>query len=309
MSIVLIAKNRDMEPFKNALLHLDSNLDIEIWPEVRNKNRITYAVVWRHPGHLLDSFPNLKVVSSLGAGVDHLIRDDTIPEQVELTRVVTPSLVSQMIDYIKASCYLILRRFESYFQQKQNNLWEVQPHFQKDQLSVGLMGLGAIGREVAEAMAADGWIVNGWSRSRKEIDQITAYAGKEELEKFLQTTNIVVSLLPLTRETEGILDLKLFKMLKNPSWLINVGRGEQLVEEDLVYALDTGLLDGAVLDVFEEEPLPDRHPFWNRPGIVITPHVAALTEPEELAVELLENYKRMTSDIPLKNRVDRSREY
>ena len=153
-----------------------------------------------------------------------------------------------------------------------------------------------------------GFNVAGWSNSKKSIPDVVTYS-KEQLDPFLATTNILVCLLPLTEETKDILSLSLFKKLSNPGFLINVGRGQHLVEEDLIYALDMGLLNQAALDVFQSEPLPESHPFWGRDAITITPHVASVTEPEEIAELILENYKRMLSRNELLNRVDRYRGY
>lgn len=308
MSILLIAGHRNMTPFKQALLKKDPNLDIEIWPNVNNQKRITFAVAWNQPGSVFQAYPNLKVVSSLGAGVDHLLSDSSIPSHVKLTRVVAPSLADQMGDYVITGVYNILRKTHLYYKQQIKGVWQpLQPTFRKE-LTVGVMGLGALGTRVAVNLKNAGFRVNGWSRSKKEIEGIRSYSGKE-LSDFLQNSNIAVCLLPLTSKTTDILDLDLFKKLKNPSHIINAGRGEHLVDEDLVYALDAGLLESATLDVFREEPLPDSHPFWGRDNIILTPHIASLTDPDEVASLLAENYKRMLSGMELKYQVNRAREY
>jgi glyoxylate/hydroxypyruvate reductase len=308
MSLLLVARHRDMTPFKEALERTDSNLDIETWPAVAQPERVQFAVSWRHPEHLFSSFPNLKVIASLGAGVDHLLTDETIPDHIRFTRTVIPSLADQMSDYVVSSTFNILRKTDLYFHQQQQGVWKTHQAYRKEDLTVGVMGLGQLGRHVAERLRDNGFTVNGWARSQKKIPGITTFQG-EELQKFLNRSNIIVCLLPLTSETEGILDLNLFKQIRQPGFLINAGRGDQLVEEDLIYALDTGLISHAVLDVFSDEPLPGSHPFWGRKQITITPHVASMTDPDEAAALIAENYKRSLSGLELLHEVSRTDGY
>ncbi len=308
MSILLIAPDREMQSFRKALKSLDPNLDVEIWPDFANKERINLVVAWNHPENLLGQFPNLKVVSSLGSGVDHLMDDSSIPEDVTITRLVSPSLKTQMVDYVEMSCFNIIRKTPEYYRQRQKGIWKVLAHHSKKEISVGILGLGEIGGYTAEKLAANRWQVNGWSRSPKKLEGVKSYS-KKELASFLKASNIVVCMLPLTGQTDGILDLELFKQMKKPGFLINTGRGRHLVEEDLIYALDAGILEAAVLDVFEKVPLPGTHPFWNRPRITITPHVAAITDPNELAQQLIDNYKRLSSGMELAHTVNREDGY
>jgi len=308
MSLLLVTKHRDMTPFKLAIGQIDPNIDVEIWPAVKNPHRVQFAVAWRHPKNVFSEYPNLKAISSLGAGVDHLMQDETIPDDVKITRVVTPSLSDQMSDYILTAVLNLFRYTRTYFEQQKKAEWNVHPFLNKDQVSVGVMGLGELGRAAAERLKNNGFSVKGWSRTKKALDGVEAFS-KNELSGFLNSTNILVNLLPLTKKTEGILDLGLFKQLHQPAFLINAARGEHLVEEDLIYALDKNLLQHAVLDVFSEEPLPGSHPFWGRKKITITPHVASITDPTEAAELLVENYKRSLSGMGLLYEVDRGKEY
>lgn len=304
-----MAPDRDMTPHRDALLELDPELDIEIWPGVENPGRVTFIVAWNHNPGELNRFPNLKVVASLGAGVEHLMSDNSIPRHVAITRLITPSIRTQIAEYLESVCYQILRRSREYFLQQEKAYWNRLPHAVKKERQVGILGLGELGGYTAEKLAANGWNVSGWSRSKKSIAGCRTYAGSDELDTFLGQVQILLNLLPLTPQTEGILDLELFKKLKRPAWIVNTGRGEHLVDEDLIYAIDKGVLSGAVLDVFREEPLPGSHPFWSRPSITITPHVGSLTWPEDLAGQLLDNYTRMLSGLPLLHTVDRKRGY
>lgn len=308
MSILLAARNRDLKPYREALLQNDPNLDVEIWPDVRDRERVNFAVAWNQPANIFGSYPNLNVISSLGAGVNHLLSDTSIPGHVTLTRVVVPSLSEQMSDYILTAVLNIIRRTHQYHKQQLSAEWNRLPAAGKTDLTIGVMGLGALGRKAAKDLVSSGFRVTGWSRSKKDIEGAETYS-ENGLSDFLKATNIVVCLLPLTSQTEDILNLDLFKQLKKPAHVVNAGRGEHLVDEDLVYALDAELLESATLDVFRTEPLPDSHPFWGREKVVITPHVASVTDPGEVAELLVENYKRMLSGMELMHRVDVKRGY
>lgn len=308
MSILLISRTRNMEPYRQALMDLDSNLDVEIWPDIKSREQVTFAVAWKQPKNQFSQYPNLKVVSSLGAGADHLLKDNSIPQNVALTRVVAPTLTDQMCDFVTLSVLAMMRRFHDYNKQQIWADWKPRIQYNKEDLMVGVMGLGNIGKKVAIRLTENDFNVSGWSNSKKSIPHVITYS-KEQLAPFLASTNILICLLPLTKETTDILNLSLFKKLSNPGFLINVARGGHLVEEDLIYALDMGLLNHAALDVFQKEPLPESHPFWGRDSVTITPHIASVTEPEEIAELILENYKRMLSSMELINRVDRYRGY
>lgn len=309
MSLLLIVPDRDMTGWKKSLLKVDSNLEIEVWPDVNNKEKVQFAVSWNQPEHVLDQYPNLKAVSSLGAGVDHLLKDSSLPEDVKICRVVSDSLIQQMKEYVLGSVISIQRNFTRYIRQKDEARWQPHNHRLAGDTQIGIMGLGELGRPIARQLADLQYRVSGWSRSSKEIENVDCFAGNDELPAFLSKTNILVCLLPLTSETEGILDLGLFKQLNEPGWIINVARGEHLVDEDLIYALDKNLLQGAWLDVFDDEPLPDRHPFWSRKNIIITPHVASVTQPDEVAPQIVDNYKRALSGMEVKHAVDREKGY
>jgi glyoxylate/hydroxypyruvate reductase A len=309
MSLLLVAPNRDKQPFKTALLAIDSNLDVEIWPDVQEKNRVQFAVAWNQPKHLFEQYPNLKAISSLGAGVNHILNDKTIPEHLPVCRIICDSLLTQMKEYVLSAVLNYQHNIITYFQQKQQGRWKAQPNKSPANFSIGIMGLGEIGKPIASRLAKLGYQIKGWSKSPKNIEGVETFSGENQLNEFIAKTTVLVCLLPLTAETEGILNLEIFKQMQHPGYLINVARGEHLVEEDLIYALDKGWLKGACLDVFSEEPLPEKHPFWNRESIFITPHAASITNPEDAAVQIVDNYKRALSGIELKHTVDRDKGY
>lgn len=308
MSLLLIAPNRNLQPLSDELLSIDPNLDVEIWPKVKNKDQVTFAVTWDHPKNIFGSYPNLKTASSLGAGVNHLLDDESLADDINLARLITPSLKNEMAEYILQAVLTYRHHTVRYVDQKREAYWDKHTLIPKEDAVIGIMGVGEMGVSASELLVKNGYAVNGWSRSKKNIDGVSSFS-ENELDEFLSETNILICLLPLTEKTEGILDLELFKQLKKPAYLINVGRGQHLVEEDLIYAIDTGVLAGAWLDVFEEEPLPSNHLFWNRPKIMITPHIASVTDPKEAAKQIIENYKRSLSGIELINPVDREMGY
>ncbi len=308
MSLLIAVQHRDMTKFKDEILHIDKNIDVEIWPNVKHPDRVQFAVAWDHPKQIFQNYPNLKAVSSLGAGVDHLLSDNSIPETVHITRVVAPSLTDQMSDFVLTAVLNLFRNTERYVKQQQKGHWEKHKAYSKSELTIGIMGLGELGKAAAQRLIANGFNVKGWARTQKSIAGLATYSNNE-LTEFLNGANVLVCLLPLTSETDGILEIDLFKKLSQPAFLINAARGEHLVEEDLIYALDTGLINHAVLDVFPKEPLPESHAFWNRDKITITPHIASVTDPKEAATLIVENYKRLLSGMELLNAIDKKKGY
>ncbi len=205
MSLLLIAPNRDMQPWKEALLSIDQNLDIEIWPDVENKKQVHFIVAWNHPKHVLDGYPNLKAISSLGAGVDHILQDENLPSDVPICRVVSPSLVRQMKEYVLAGVLNYQRNFYRYINQRQKGVWETHPNKNRSDFNIGIMGLGQLGQPAAELLSGLSYDVLGWSRSKKNLAGINTFAGKSGLEDFLSETTVLICMLPLTEETRGIL--------------------------------------------------------------------------------------------------------
>ena len=308
MSLLLIAPNRDLKQLSEELQNIDPNLEVDIWPKVKNKDRITFAVAWNHPKNVLGNYPNLKAVSSLGAGVNHLLNDESLSEEIKFARLITSSLKSEMAEYVLQAVLAYRQHTTRYTDQKREAFWDKHKLIPKEDSVIGILGLGEMGLSIADLLILNGYKVNGWSRSKKDVEGITSFS-ENELGDFLNSSNILICALPLTDKTHSILDLELFKKLKKPGYLINVGRGQHLIEEDLIYAIDTGVLAGAWLDVFEEEPLPSNHLFWNRPKIMITPHIAAVTDPKEAAEQIIENYKRSLSGMEMVNSVEKEKGY
>jgi glyoxylate/hydroxypyruvate reductase A len=309
MSIAIIYPNRDVSAWVAALHAHDPALAIEVWPEIGAPDQVEYALCWNHPEGVLQEFPNLKCVSSLGAGVNHLLNDRSCPPEVPLVRLVDTGLKQSMAEYVMLGVLEHLRRFAGYRRQQHHAEWLPLPVPPISEVGIGLMGCGEIGRYVAGKLTAFGFPVHGWSRRLQALAGVKVFAGDDQLNAFLARSDVLVCLLPLTTETAGILDATTFSRLPANAYLINAARGAHLVETDLLSALASGHLSGALLDVFRDEPLPKSHPFWKHPRIMITPHIASVTNPRSAALQVVENYRRAVQGERLSNLVDRRQGY
>ncbi|MBL4893776.1 MAG: glyoxylate/hydroxypyruvate reductase A [Emcibacter sp.] len=307
MALLILMPNKDGRALSEALQDIDPNLDIRIWPETGNKQDIEYVIVWNHPPGELTKYPNLKVIASFGAGVDHIFKDHDLPENVALTRLVDDSLSGQMCEYIAGVILNQRLRLTEYREYQAAGIWT--PKEPRPGNNVCLLGLGSIGREVARYLANLNFAVSGWSQSPKDMDNIATFQGPEALGKAVADADYIVCLLPLTPKTTNILDNTLFNKMKKGAYLINAGRGGHLNEDDLMDALYQQQLSGACLDVFKVEPLPEDHPFWRHPKIYLTPHCASVTHLDKAAAQLHENYLNMKNSRPLLNRVDPTKGY
>ena len=274
---------------------------------------VHYAAVWKpQPGELA-AFPNLRVIFNLGAGVDALMADATLPG-VPMVRVSVPDLTERMGEYV-ALHTLMHHRQELYLRQSQRDKrWAPKTQWAASQVSVGVMGLGALGAHSAGVLKAIGFRVAGWSRSPKEIAGIQCFHGEAGFDAFLRQTDILVCLLPLTADTRHILNRGVFEKLNRTSLmgapvLINAGRGGLQNEADILQCLDDGTLGGASLDVYATEPLPTDSPFWTHPKVVLTPHNAADTDADEISKYVAQQIERFEAGGALENVVDRGRGY
>jgi glyoxylate/hydroxypyruvate reductase len=285
-------------------------LDVRVWPEVGDRADIDIALVWRPPqGELARSrYPNLKAILSLAAGIDGLIADPDLPD-VPIARMVDPSLTRTMSEYVLLAVLRHHREFDRFERAQRVREWAYAFPPQAAERRVGIMGLGELGSAAARRLVAEGFQVLGWSRSPKVLDGVVSYAGRSELHAFLHRTDVLVCLLPLTADTVGILDAATFTGLPHGAFVINVARGQHLIERDLVEALDSGHLAGATLDVFREEPLPPESPLWEHPKVLVTPHVASYSLPATAASGVAANIRRVLAGEPLLHQVDRARGY
>ncbi len=308
MTISIICTNKNPEPWYLALKEIDPSLDIQIWPDENNKSVIEFALCWKQPEGILQDYPNLKCICSMGAGIDHLLSDSFFPKNLPVIRLIDPSLAQSMFEYIYTAAMYYLREFDLYQRQKNQIIWEQHQPKAISQTTIGIMGLGKLGEYCARKLSQAGFNIVGWARTKKQIEDVKTYTS-EQLEIFVSQTDILICLLPLTPQTVGILNSELFNITPKNSYLINVARGEHLVESDLITALNTGQLKGACLDVFTTEPLPQDHPFWTNDKIVITPHCSSITDPVSVAPQIVQNYRLMQSCKPLMNEVDLQRGY
>jgi glyoxylate/hydroxypyruvate reductase A len=282
--------------------------DVRIWPDIGDPAKVEVAVVWIPPEEGMKSFTGLRAIQSLGAGINQLSMHLLAPG-VRIGRLVDTGLTGMMTEYALLAALRYARNIDFHERAQRESKWEyVMPAGVKS-FTAGVMGLGAIGSATALRLAANGFTTRGWARSAKALDGVTCFSGEATLPEFLSETQILVNLLPLTPQTENILDAKLFAMLPKGAFVINIGRGAHLVDADLLAALDSGHIAGATLDVFRPEPLPSDHPFWQHPRILMTPHVAGTGDPDSAAQVVAENIRRAKSGEPLLNEVDRARGY
>jgi glyoxylate/hydroxypyruvate reductase A len=248
-----------------------------VWPEEVADHEVEYVLVWNHAHGELERFKNLKAILSLGAGVEHILDDPAIDRALPVIRLIDPNLKSTMAEYLLARCLHYQRDLHIYETNQRADLWQPRPYRPRANVTIGILGLGELGRAVAVELSAAGYQVLGWSRSKKSIEGMTCFAGADGLDAMLRKTEIAVCLLPLTAETNGILSNRAFDLLPRGACVINAGRGGHLVDEDLLAALENGQLAHATLDVFRQEPLPDDHPFWAHPKVAVTPHISGPT--------------------------------
>ena len=297
MALIFYSKD-DLDRFElwsQALKQELPDLEIRPWNAPGDLDEIEYALLWKPPSGILKKFARLKAIFSMGAGVDALLSDPELPKDVPICRMVDESLTQGMIEY---SVLHVLRhhREQPFLDElKRTGTWDAFASPLASERRVGVMGLGVIGGAVAEALANLGFRVSGWSRGPRNISGVQCYHGPNSLPHFLEDVEILVCLLPLTEETESILNSELFSQMPKRSCLINAGRGGQQVEEDILDALESGQLAYVTLDVFQEEPLPPDHAFWKHPRVTITPHNAAVTAAQSATKIVAENIRRLAS--------------
>jgi glyoxylate/hydroxypyruvate reductase A len=302
MGIAIISPGRDVTKWMENFQHLDANLDIQVYPDIVDYESIEAVLLWQHPKGILKQFPNLKLICSMGAGVDHILSDRAIPEHIPIVRIVDEKLTFSMTNYTLMGILNYHRQIVRYQKNQKNKVWDMSnPEIE---IHVGVLGAGALGGDVIEKLKFMDIPVSGYGKNPKSNVDYPYYYG-DQLQEFLDQVNVIVCMLPLTKDTENFLNLDFFKSCKKGAYLINVARGNHLVEEDLLVALEKGYLSGALLDVFRKEPLPKAHPFWETEGITITPHIASVTNPDAAASHIIENYKRMKNRQPLINSIDR----
>ncbi|MGD8790246.1 MAG: glyoxylate/hydroxypyruvate reductase A [Burkholderiales bacterium] len=308
MSILFYSKGDDPQPWRQALSAAFPDMAFEIWPGVRDLNTVRYALVWNPPADMLAKLPNLRAVLALGAGVDSLLADAQIP-QVPVVRLLDAGLAAQMAEYAVYGVLHFHRRMGDYRQLQLDRVWRPLEPVPAHAWTVGVMGTGVIGSLITRHLVALGYAVRGWSRSVRNIDGVENFAGDAQLNSFLAGSRAIVNVLPLTAQTKGILNARTFAAMPRGSYVINIGRGGHLIETDLLAALDSGQISGAMLDVFNEEPLPVTDALWAHPNVVITPHIAGVTIAAEAEAQVVANIRRMEQGESPIGIVDRAKGY
>jgi len=291
------------------LQKLDPALDLREWPDVGDVNDIDAAIVWRHHYGTLTQFPNLKVICNLGAGVEHILADEELPDGVPITRVVDPRMTGAMSEYMILHVLRYHRRLDETQRNQTAKIWEYLPPDNAATTTVGILGLGELGLDSAAKIGALGFRMAGWSRTAKSLPGVETFHGKDGLIPFLNQCKMLICLLPLTAETIGIINADTLAALPEGAYIINAARGGHVVDDDLLAALNSGHIAGATLDVFDEEPAAQDDPYWTHPNVTITPHNAADSFPVDVAPQLVENIRRALAGEDLLNLVERARGY
>lgn len=310
MAILLSTKAHTMQDWKAALLAVDPSLEIRLFPDAGNPAEIEAAVVWTaHDMMELRRYPNLKLIVSMGAGVDHLLRAPGPPPGIPVARLKDVLLTSAMAEWVLLNVLRFHRQDPEYRALQQRKEWHELSAPSTTERRIGILGIGELGSASARVLGSLGFPVMGWSRSAKTLAGVQTFHGADGLMAMAAKTDILICLLPLTPETRGVLNAKLLSALPRGAYVINGARGGHMVAEDMLAALDSGHIAGAALDVFEPEPLPPESPFWSHPKVFLTPHAASITIPSSVAPQVVENIHNMRSGRPLINLVDFSLGY
>ncbi|WP_122666846.1 2-hydroxyacid dehydrogenase [Pseudomonas viridiflava] len=296
------------EQWKALFAEHAPDIEWRAWPDIGDPRDITYLAAWLAPDDLQTLLPNLQVVFALSAGVDQLDLS-RLPEALPVVRLLDPGIGRGMCEY---ACFAVLslhRDMLRYRQQQLEHHWQAHRLVPANKRRVGVMGLGLQAQQILASLQNFGFELSGWARSEHQIEGVVCHAGTAQLPTFLGQCDILVCVLPLTEQTTGILNRELFEQLPKGAALVNMGRGGHLIEQDLLQALDSGHVSAAVLDVLQQEPADPAHPFWSHPQILLTPHIAAMTQPDSAFPGLLENIRRFERGEPMLGQVDRGQGY
>ncbi|WP_233161299.1 MULTISPECIES: glyoxylate/hydroxypyruvate reductase A [unclassified Achromobacter] len=322
--VALLSRSANLAYFQPLLNAIDPALQIATWPDPACLNA-DIAVCWNSPPGVYARMPELRLIHSIAAGVDNVLADQET-RGLPVCRVVDPMLAQGMLQYVLWAVLHFHRKLDVAMANQRQALWQRPRQQAAKEFRVGLMGLGELGGLIAATLPSLGYSVNGWSRTPRAqasaearavahpaasgaAPAVRMFSGAEDYEEFLGQTDLLVCLLPLTESTRGILDRRTFAALPPGAAVVNCGRGEHLVADDLIEALQSGHLRGAVLDVFTQEPLAADHPLWRTPGVVVTPHMATMAAFETVAAQIVANIHRLRDGLPLVNQVDMAKGY
>ncbi|ALM83020.1 glyoxylate/hydroxypyruvate reductase A [Bordetella sp. N] len=305
--VALLSHSANLAYFQPLLNELDPTLRITTWPD-QACLEADIAVCWNSPPGIYAKMPQLRLIHSIAAGVDNVLAGQDARD-LPVCRVVDPMLAQGMLQYVLWAVLHFHRKLDVAMANQRQAMWKRPPQQAAKDFRVGLMGLGELGGLIGATLPTLGYTVNGWSRSPRELPGVRMFSGADGYEAFLGQTDLLVCLLPLTDSTRGILDRRTFAALPPGAAVVNCGRGEHLVVDDLIAALQSGHLRGAVLDVFTQEPLATDHPLWRTPGVVVTPHMATMAASATVAAQIVANIHRLRDGQALVNQVDMERGY
>jgi len=307
-ALVFYSPVDDPVAWKKALTAELPDLDFRVDPDIGDPGEIRYALMWLPPKGFFARFPNLELVTNLGAGVDALVRrDDLVP--VKFSRLSDPGMVQMMTSYVVFAVTRYARDIPTFERGQARGEWDYVHPRPLFEIKVGVLGLGELGGPAAQMLATMGFDVTGWSRSAKDIPGVKSETGRDGLERVLSSCEIIVSLLPLTPDSHGMLGAREFALMQKGAKFVNASRGAVVNEAAMIEALRSGQLGEATLDVFEKEPLPAGHPLWSLPNVLITPHLASITVPALAARDVAESIRRVRQGLPPLHEVDPARGY
>ncbi|WP_298717680.1 glyoxylate/hydroxypyruvate reductase A [uncultured Oceanisphaera sp.] len=295
MALLISYEGADSEVWRQEFSKHLPDMDIRIYPEVGEPDDIEFAAVWMHPIGDLQRYTNLKAIMSFGAGVEHITRDPEFPRHVPIVRLVDGLVVQDMALHVVHWVLHFHRDYHRYLDGQKEASWQKYPLREPARRRVGFLGMGAMGAVAAKMVRNLGFGVSGWGRDPVNLEGVQFFDGDDELQPFLESTDILVNVLPLTAATENLLDERHLAMLPKGASVINISRGAIIVDEDLLAALDSGHLSAAALDTFRVEPLPVDHPFWTHPKVFVTPHVAGINYPHSAASLMADNIKKVVA--------------
>lgn len=308
-AMLFYSKFDDAEDWRENLQRAIPGLDFRVDPDVGDPAEIESAMVWKAPPGELRKYPNLRLIVNIGAGVDHIVKDETLPPDIPIVRLVDPEMSRMMAQYVMLAVLRYHRDFPAFEKAQRDGRWHYIHPRETATCSVGIMGLGHLGTLAASELLRQGFRVSGWSRTPKTVEGVATFHGREQLKDFLARTDILVLMMPHTAETESIVGRDVLYALPRGAKLINVGRGQLVDDDALVAAIRDGQIGGATLDVFRTEPLPPGHPFWELEQVTITPHLASIAVPRSASAQIADNLRRLREGRPLLNVVDRARGY
>jgi glyoxylate/hydroxypyruvate reductase len=298
VTLLLYTAGSDRAIWLDALKASFPEARIADWPSAR-VDEADYALVWRPPIELMRALHRAKAIFNLGAGVDAVPDAAELARETRLVRLEDAGMAEQMAEYVVHAVLHRYREIDAYAEQQRRGEWLPRPRLAKSDFVVGILGLGVLGKAVGAALAPFGFPLRGWSRTPKELAGVDTSHGPAALDSFLSGVRLLVCLLPLTHSTRGLLDRARLSRLPRGAYLVNVSRGPLVVDDDLLSLLDDGHLAGAMLDVFDDEPLPATHRFWHHPRVTLTPHVSAVTIVEESIAQIAGKIRRLEAGLPI----------